>query len=299
MAKCYIGQLAYNGHGFYGWQKQKDFPTVQQAVLETVDKIFPTGKNNRAFAASRTDSGVHAFGQPLKVEVGRRIDEKEFEQLLNENFPSSLKIFDLKRINPSFKITHYTKDKEYFYFLSKNEHADHSFVQPIGNFNEEKFHQLSQAFLGKHDFTSFQIKSTVKGDMVRDISEIGLYNASQIPFFSYLPEDVFIFRIKGNGFLKQMVRLIVGSLVTAVQQNLGEEYINILLDRKIERRPFLMPPNSLFLYSVGYPFNEEYEERNVVDRMLWKEDEAFQEMKFFNSITPSLQSLKIPHQSFS
>tara|TARA_R110002072_G_scaffold64203_5_gene159773 strand:+ start:118567 stop:119460 length:894 start_codon:yes stop_codon:yes gene_type:complete len=297
MAKCYIGHLAYNGSGFYGWQKQKDMPTLQQTVLDTLDKIYPEGKNNRAFAASRTDSGVHALAQPLKIELGRRVDAKELESLLNENFPSHLKIFNVKRINPSFKITHYTKDKEYFYFLSKKIISQHPFVQSIGEFDVEKFNELSKQFLGEHDFSRFQIKSTVKGNMKRKISSISLEKASQIPELSGVDEEVYVFRIQGNGFLKQMVRLIVGSLVQSVLGEKDENYISELLNVNSElARPFLMPASPLFLYKINYPYDEKYEERNVIDLQLWKEDDSFHGLSFFNDSTEALQNLNIQHQ---
>ncbi len=267
MGKCYLLHLGYDGTHYHGWQKQPNFPTVQEDIYKTLENLFPKGRI-RVFAASRTDSGVHALGQTCKLDIPCRLPADELKELLNQHFPPSIIAFDARRIAPSFKITDYVVAKEYLYFFTNDQSLDLPFVAQFEeSIDEQKIKEACKLFLGEHDFSNYQYRSQVKGDFKRTILEFDFFKARDM--FEQIPEDVFCLRIKGNGFLKQMIRLIVGALmnyssgktdITALKQSL----------EKGEPAGFIAPAKGLLLYKIDYPHWQDEKIPPVIDHQYWK-----------------------------
>ena len=270
MGKFYLLHASYNGSGYHGWQKQKDVPSVQGSMYQVLDEMFEFGKK-RVFAASRTDTNVNALGQVIKVLVPKRMEPLELIEALNQNLPESIRINQAGKINPSFKVTDFVTQKEYFYFLTKeyNPQFPKAVVVPE-DLDFDLFSKASALFIGEHDFTNFQHRSQSKGSFKRHIYACHLVDGEEIH------EDLKslkCLRIKGNGFLKQMVRIIIGSLVNVSLGRITEEDIkNALIGEKLEEKTgFIAPGDGLFLHSIDYP--ESIDRDEVIDKFLWREKE--------------------------
>lgn len=276
MGKFYIGHVSYNGDGYYGWQKQKDLPTIQETIFTALRETYPFGRID-VKATSRTDRGVNAFAQVVKFLAPRKEEPADVLKKLNEQLPRDIVFTQLERIHKSFKISYLPLYKEYVYFFSLNKlEAGLPFVGHY-NGNQPLDLELMQAacreFVGVKNFKDFQYRSDVKSDFKREIFEAKIVPANELfPHFTD-SEGVFCFYVKGRGFLKQMVRLMVGGLfmcgssseaIERLKEALNGEGMEKLTGDKVS---FIAPPQGLFLYHIEFPevsVNED--RRKVVDQ---------------------------------
>lgn len=268
MGKCYLFHFGYNGSRYHGWQKQPDQLTVQQTIYEAMESLFPKGRI-KVFAASRTDAGVHALGQTCKLDLPCRLEAGDLLRKTNEQLPPDIIVFDARRIAPSFRITDYVVSKEYLYFFSSKK-SDLPFVTSLEEeLDIEKMIEGSRQFLGEHDFGHYQYRSQVKGDHKRSIYECGVVKGTQ--YFSQLPDDIWVFHVKGNGFLKQMVRLMMGALINLASSKITLEELKLSL--QTEGRPigFIAPAKGLILYKIDYPDWQDEKNQPVIDHQKWRE----------------------------
>jgi len=277
LGKFYIGHLCYKGTDYYGWQKQADVPTIQETLFNTFRELYPLGRID-VKATSRTDRNVHALAQVVKFLIPRRVDAEEVRLKINEALPSNLHFSQLERINKSFKVTYLSLYKEYVYFFSP-EKVPFNFVGHIDDprFDLEKVKEAAKLYCGKHDFTYFQHRSQVGGDMVRNILESKIVKASEIfnegPFQDY---PIYCFFVRGEGFLKQMVRLMMGTLIKCGIGECSLDDIKTALLGKSDdcdyRKPgYIVPGHGLFLKHIEFPevFSGD-QLRRVVDKELYK-----------------------------
>jgi tRNA pseudouridine38-40 synthase len=276
MGKFYIGHICYNGSKFYGWQKQKDVRTVQQEIYNSIRSLYEFGRID-VKATSRTDRGVHSFGQVVKMLIPRKEEAEFMLKHVNSALPDDMHLSDLTRINPSFRVTHMALDKEYLYFFTPDSsHKNHSF---IGHNNSDKeldielMRKACKLFIGSHDFTHFQYKSEVSGDKVREILSCNIICASEIFPNHFSPDDnVLCLSIRGKGFLKQMVRIIMGSLLYVGIGKGSVEGIEAALKPETTIKPgFIAPGSGLFLYDIRFPTLDKGTLTEIVDSRSYKE----------------------------
>lgn len=260
MGKFYLGHVSYKGSGYHGWQKQKDFSSVQETIFNSIRSLYEFGRID-VKATSRTDSGVHAFSQVVKMLIPRRVDAEEMRELLNGALPDDIYIHQLERINKSFKVTHLSLYKEYLYFFTMRERSPFSFV---GHFITDKtvsmdlLEEGAKVFEGEHFFGRFQNKSDTKGGMNRTILSSQITPAETLFPECFSKEDeVYCFQVRGTGFLKQMVRIMMGTLSKVAVGELSLDQLSEELKedgKHGELRPgFVAPGDGLFLYKIKYP----------------------------------------------
>ena len=271
MGKFYLGHISYNGENYHGWQKQKDLPTVQESIYNCIRSLYEFGRID-VKATSRTDSGVHAFSQVVKMLIPRRVDVEDMRELLNGALPDDIYIHQLERINKSFKVTHLSQFKEYLYFFTLGERTPFPFVGHIvGPQYPERalIEQAAGLFVGKHNFEAFQYKSDTKGGHFRNVLESRIIPAHDLFPTAFNSESpVLCFHIKGEGFLKQMVRILMGTLVKVGCGELSVEELRQWLVEALEisRRPgFIAPAAGLFLYHIQYPILKVGDEMRVIE----------------------------------
>jgi tRNA pseudouridine38-40 synthase len=270
MGKFYLGHLCYNGKNYYGWQKQKDQETIQEAIYDSIRSLYEFGRID-VKATSRTDRGVHSFGQVVKMLIPRREDVPVMLEKLNSALPDDLYFGDLIRINKSFKVTYMSQNKEYLYFFTPEDSPSaHSYV----GYNDSKeklciesMQKACPKFVGQHDFTYFQHQSDVKGDKVRHVLSCSIVKANDIfPEQFSATEEIYCLRIRAVGFLKQMVRIMMGTLLNVGVGRCDIKDIELALKKEPnDKAGFVAPAAGLFLYDIKFPTLDKGNVTEIVD----------------------------------
>ena len=237
--------LKYHGADFVGWQVQKNGLSVQQCLQDALEKML--GHRPDVTGCSRTDSGVHAEGY---CAVFCSETEKECERIslgLNALLPDSVSVWDCKEVDPDFHPRYDAKAKEYIYRLYDGMSPD-PFLRGLawhykGFLDTEKMQQAADLLVGRHDFRSFMAQGSKIVDTVREIY-----------WFRVTRYDRLIeFRVCGDGFLYNMVRILVGTLLFVSRGRLQvEDMPRVLsaLDRSAAGQT--APAEGLYLHKVYY-----------------------------------------------
>ncbi|MEH7083327.1 tRNA pseudouridine(38-40) synthase TruA [Neobacillus drentensis] len=241
--KCII---SYDGSGFSGYQVQPNKRTVQ-SVLESVLTKMHKGEPMKVFASGRTDAGVHAKGQVVHFDSPLHIPEEKWGRALNSLLPDDISVLSTVAVEESFHARFDAKGKEYRYKLHLSSNRDPFLRQFAYHYpyvlDLNAMEQASESFLGTHDFTSFCAARTEVEDKVRTIKAID---------FS-LENELLTIRFVGNGFLYNMVRILVGTLLEVGSGDRPPEDIPTILEQK--DRKFAgktAPGHGLYLWEVFY-----------------------------------------------
>jgi tRNA pseudouridine38-40 synthase len=237
--------IAYDGTEFHGWQIQPELPTIQGELERAFGKLFNHGVH--VVGSGRTDAGVHAHAQVATVQTERSMDTDAVLRGGNAMLPREIRILSVEEVSPEFHPRHSAKSKTYEYRIWR-----HPIVSPFHcryvypfryPLNEDLLDDASRQFLGTHDFTSFCSAATEIENRVRTIFEA-----------EWSCEDpIWVFRIRGNGFLQYMVRTIAGTILEAGQERIQPAAIADIfgaLDRKLAGPS--LPPAGLHLVTVEY-----------------------------------------------
>ena len=233
--------LAYDGGGFHGWQVQPGLPTIQGALEEILSGM--EGKPVHVAGSGRTDAGVHALAQVAAFSIENPIPAPNLRRAVNRLLPEAIRVLSAEEVAPEFHPRFDARAKTYEYRIVRSEVCSpfewpyvRHYPYPL---NEELMVTLARAFEGERDFTAFA---------AADESDAGGKSKVRTIFFSELERvwDRLIYRVRGSGFLKHMVRNIVGTLIEA-----GKGNIEDLTNLPACTGP-TAPAKGLFLVSVEY-----------------------------------------------
>ena len=269
--------VAYDGTAYAGWQIQPTEPTVQGVVEAAWRKI--TQEEVRVSAAGRTDAGVHALGQVVGLSTDSRLSNADLQRGLNAVLPNDVAIVQLEDAREGFHATHDAQGKTYRYQIHNGRtpavfdrrYAWH-YPQPL---DAAAMHRAGQALVGRHDFSSFESAGSERPDSVRTITELSVTrdgwlgsSVSSPPVVSLaegsaeprpqppgaLPDfDRISIQVTGDGFLYNMVRAIVGTLVEVGKGARDVSWpADVLAARDRRQAGQTAPPHGLFLVSVRY-----------------------------------------------
>ncbi len=236
------------GTHYNGWQVQEKTvqPTIQGEIEKALFALFQ--KDIRVIGASRTDSGVHADEQVAHFILDFEPKNMRWQQALNINLPFDIRIKEAKVVDDSFHAQKDSIGKIYSYSLWH----DRNYVPPrlypftwlCGEVDLNKIEQTLPLLIGTHDFAAFQNTGTDLHHTVRTLHEIKIEHVSK-------NESLFYF--KGSGFLKQMIRNIMGLLVAVGKNRLEIDEVKTILESKQRRNTILTAPASgLTLLKVLY-----------------------------------------------
>ena len=235
--------IEYNGANFYGWQKQNGKRTVQGELEEKIS--FLTKENVVVEGSGRTDKGVHALNQVATVEIKIKIPLVNFKTAINKLLSDDLVVKKVSLVDSNFHPRFLAKKKTYEYRvdLSKIKSAiNHQLITHYPyEINLERMKFASKLLVGKHNFKAFCSADTSVTNFEREIYDISIKKVG----------NILTFKVTGNGFLYNMVRIIVGTLLEI--DKVGES--NILKALENGDRSLLgktMPPNGLYLKKVEY-----------------------------------------------
>lgn len=241
--KCII---SYDGSNFSGYQIQPNARTVQLELENTLQKMHK-GNAVKVFASGRTDATVHAVRQVIHYDSTLQLPVQSWKKALNSLLPEDIQVLEAIKVDNEFHARFDVVKKEYRYkvLLTPDKdvfkrHYSYHFPYPLDiNMIKEAMGYLE----GTHDFTSFCSAKTEVEDKIRTIYEIEC-----IP-----QEDELIFRFVGNGFLYNMVRILVGTLLDVGQKKIKPTEIKFILEQK--NRAFAgktAPGHGLYLWQVHY-----------------------------------------------
>lgn len=250
----YCLTVSYVGTRYLGWQIQpeKYGKTIQGEINFALEKISKS-KDVRTLGSGRTDTGVHALGQVVKVSIPLEIKPENLQKALNSHLPDDIRVLNASVSTHEFMPTIHAKSKEYQYRFSINEihppFAHNLIAHYPYQLDLELMRKACQKFIGVHDFTNFFVEGTPVSSFVREIYECEIL---EIPATEILP-SYYVFRVVGNGFLKQMVRLMVGAIWKAGRGRLTlEELEKALSPIKQEKLAAVAPGHGLYLIRVNY-----------------------------------------------
>ena len=239
--------VSYDGTDFAGWQRQTRHTTLQGTLEAALTRIY--AKPIRVLGASRTDAGVHANQQVAHFDAPKDPSLFDLRYAIQCLTPETIVIKELFAAPADFHAIACVTDKIYKYRVVNRRVPSairHRFTYWVRYpLNLDFLNAASSILVGKHDFKSFQSSGTPVQSTVRTLSRVD---------WCQLDEDTLEFTIQGDGFLKQMVRNIVGTLIDLNQEEQPPERIKQILELRDRRRAGpTAPPQGLFLYRVNYP----------------------------------------------
>jgi tRNA pseudouridine38-40 synthase len=240
--------VAYDGTHYNGWQVQPDLPTIQgtlEALLEQIE-----GARVHVAGSGRTDAGVHALAQVAAVSICNPIPCPNLKKALNRLLPRDIRILAADEVAPGFHPRYDARSKTYEYRIWRAEVCPpferlyvHHHPYPL---SEEKLAAAARRLVGEHDFSAFAAADD-RDQLGR--SKVRCIHSSDV----HRRGDMLAYRVRGSGFLKHMVRNIVGTLIEYAKGNLDDAGINSLLRPGASRRAGpTAPPQGLFLIGVEY-----------------------------------------------
>lgn len=238
-------RIAYDGSNYFGWQRQKDFISVQQKVEEALSALLKQYISIRG--SSRTDTGVHAMAQGAVFEADTTIPMDKFPLALNSFLPKDIVVWSAQKVDENFHPQYSVTDKTYEYKIQNSEFRNPTLYNYTDfvryKLNIDDMQKACKYFVGEHDFSAFCASGAQSKTTVRTIYSLTVTK----------DKDMVCIRVRGNGFLYNMVRIIVGTLVEVGRGKIKPENVSdIILSKDRARAGKTMAPNGLSLVEVNY-----------------------------------------------
>lgn len=241
-------RLSYDGTDFLGWQRQPNSKNTVQGILEEkLTKIY--NQKIAVVGSGRTDKGVHALNQWAHFDLPKNRDHSNLHYKLQRMTPESITIKQIEEASQDFHAQISAVSKCYFYRIQSGDHPN-----PFGRrFSWQRktpldmnyLQHLAKIICGEHDFSSFQSTGTPVSSTTRQVL---------ISRWVIKNHGIFEYQIQGTGFLKQMVRNIVGTMVKMHDEKRPtDELSELILKKNRQLAPGPAPACGLFLSSVQYP----------------------------------------------
>ncbi len=238
--------LEYDGTDFEGWQVQGARRTVQGCVVAALETIV--GGRVQLTGSGRTDSGVHAQGQVASVRLDTRLDAAALQRALNGNLPDDVAVRAVDVVADDFDARRDARSKHYRYRI-----WNHPVRSPLrarqawwvrGSLDLDAIRKAAPALVGRHDFASFQAAGSEVQTSVRTLTRVDV---------SGVPGDEIVFDFEGDGFLRYMIRNLVGTLVEVGRgARDADEIVAILEARDRAAAGVTAGAHGLTLVSVEY-----------------------------------------------
>ncbi len=238
--------ISYDGKNFHGWQIQKNGITVQQVFQNALESVV--GEYSDLKGCSRTDSGVHANMYYISVKISHPIPTDKLKAALNKWLPMDVVCLNCREVDIDFHARYNCKSKEYIYKIW-NSDTRNPFLNGYALFyryklDEKLLNEAAQAYVGSHDFTSFcTLDKRERGDFTRNVKHFSVERDG----------DMVTMRVEADGFLYNMVRIMVGTLLEIAQGKIPNDGIKDVLEKK--NREFAgatAPSCGLYLNKVNY-----------------------------------------------
>lgn len=237
--------LRYNGTAFHGWQIQPNGNTVQQELCNAFKNL--SGKEENIIGCSRTDAGVHANMFCCNVRTDCTVPAEKVPDALNFYLPPEISVYDCKDVDFDFHARYDCKGKEYVYLIYNGKYRN-PFYENKAMFypyeiDAEMLNSEAKAFIGVHDFSAFCSAGTDIEDKTREIYDCEVLRNG----------DLIEVKVSGNGFLYNMVRIIVGTLLDIQRGKIEKGSIpKIIETRNRDNAGVTAAAHGLYLNKVFY-----------------------------------------------
>lgn len=238
--------IEYDGTGFFGWQRQKNKKTIQEEIERVLGKIL--NQKIVIFASGRTDAGVHAFGQVANFHADTDMTPLKLKKSVNSLIKLPIVIKNCFIVDEKFHARYNAVSKEYHYFILNQEdpcaikreylwHIRHPLDVQIMN-------QCCGLIQGIFDFKSFENTGSPRSTSIREVLSARIIS---------LNKNRLVFKICASGFLRYMVRNLIGTIVLAGANKIKpDDFLRILEAKERSKAGPTAPPHGLFLKKVNY-----------------------------------------------
>jgi tRNA pseudouridine38-40 synthase len=238
--------IEYDGTNYQGWQVQAEGPTIQGMLEAKLSRL--TGERIHLIGSGRTDSGVHALGQVAHFKTQSRMDIRTIQRALNSLLPPDIVIREIEEADEGFHARKHSKSKVYEYrILNQNLrsafHRGYAWYIPQ-KLNLTEMKKATRSLIGEYDFSAFRTVGSPTHTTVRRVIRAEWKRGR---------DGIIRFEIEANGFLKQMVRSITGTLVEIGKGKMKAADLRKIMNSKDRRKAGpTAPAQGLFLKEVKY-----------------------------------------------
>jgi tRNA pseudouridine38-40 synthase len=252
----YVITIQYLGYRFHGWQKQPNVKTLHLMVDRTLNFILE-GQPFKSLSSGRTDAMVSAECAAFELFLETPLeDQQAFLDLFNYNLPQDIRALSIREVDAKFNIINHSKIKEYLYLFTYGEKC-HPFCAPImttilDDLDIDLMKEGAKLFEGEHYFKSYCFKPTDHGVYNREIITCELVE-NAIYTANYFPEISYILRVRGKGFMRNQIRLMMGTLIDLGKGKLNLETISKSLEQDcFIKMEHIAPASGLILNSIEF-----------------------------------------------
>ncbi|MFS4491918.1 tRNA pseudouridine(38-40) synthase TruA [Maribacter sp. 2308TA10-17] len=212
----YLVKLQYLGFRYSGWQKQPNQKTIEQMLHKTLKFIMPE-MNYKILGAGRTDAKVSALDAAFELFVDEPISDFDlFLAIFNKNLPPDIRVIGISKTDETFNVIQNSKEKEYVYLFSFGE-KNHPFAAPfIANLIDELdinlMKQAAKLYEGEHDFSCYTARIQENTQSIRRVERCEI-RRNEILEANFFPKTSYALHVKGKGFMRYQIRMMMGALI--------------------------------------------------------------------------------------
>ena len=251
----YLIEIQFLGYRFHGWQKQPKIKTVHLMIDRTINYVLENNKF-KTLGAGRTDAMVSANQTAFELFTELPIfNLEEFLRLVNTNLPQDIRALNIKTVSKEFNVINDSKIKEYKYLFSEGS-KNHPYCAPfittfLDSLNIDLMKEGAKLFEGKHNFKSYCYKPNENGIFDREIfyCKISFNTTLKANFF---PNKSYELTVKGKGFMRNQIRLMMGVLVELGRGEVSLDYIKESLSKYNPQINYIAPASGLMLNKVDF-----------------------------------------------
>lgn len=237
--------ISYDGSNYHGWQVQKNAVTVQEVFQNAVKKLFK--QNIDIKGCSRTDSGVHANKYCVSFKTDTDIPRENIIMALNSYLPDDIAVLNCTDMDIDFHARYNVVKKEYVYIIN-NSKIRNPFLRNYSfwyryDIDTDYLNEQAQAFVGTYDYSGFCSANSGVEDTVRTVHSFEVSRKG----------DIVYFKVSADGFLYNMVRIMVGTLLFVNEGKIKKDELkNVILSKNRKLAGKTAPPQGLYLNDVIY-----------------------------------------------
>ena len=237
--------LAYNGTQFAGFQVQKNARTVQSVMQDAIEVLY--GSRLPVVGCSRTDAGVHARDYKLTYHADDRLKPERIPAALNAHLPDDISVKAAAVVPDDFHVRHDVYEKEYEYVIVNTPYRDPFSVNTALHYRRpldaDLLDRAAQAFVGTHDFRAFMASGSDIADTTRTVRSVSVTRAG----------DYVYLRIAADGFLYNMVRIFVGTMLAVAEGKVVPDALPGIIDSRDRKNAGItVPAHGLYLNRVVF-----------------------------------------------